>query len=66
MLKEPHPASLENTAVQPFKIKLLKYPRKMFKCYNTPNLNAFLYVLCMLFTTLNLHGINFVHVIVKP
>ena len=38
----------------------------MFKCYNTPNLNAFLYALCMLFTALNLRGINFVHVTVKP
>ena len=32
----------------------------MFKLNNTPNLNAFLYVLCMLFTALNLRGINFV------
>ena len=38
----------------------------MFKRYNIPNLNAFLYALCMLFTALNLCGINFVHVTVKP
>ena len=67
MRKEPHLASLENTAVLPFNIKITENnPRKMFKRYNIPNLNAFLYVLCMLFTALNLRGINFVHVIVKP
>ena len=28
MLKEPHPASLENTAVQPFKMKITEIPKK--------------------------------------
>ena len=36
MLKEPHPASLENTAVQPFKIKITEIPKKNVQMLQYP------------------------------
>ena len=36
MLKEPHPASLENTAVQPFKIKITEIAKKNVQTQQYP------------------------------
>ena len=36
MLKEPHLASLENTAVPPFKIKIIEIPKKNVQMLQYP------------------------------